>query len=148
MLDARGGARHNPSDRRAVTVLAKIFTWWNGATLGALFDIGRRATLVGEDEQGNRYFQEKVASLEGRPRRYVIYNGYAEPSRVPADWHGWLHHTFDEPPTVRPFVLKAWEKPHLPNMTGTRLAWRPKGSLANGAERPKATGDYEAWRPE
>jgi NADH:ubiquinone oxidoreductase subunit len=128
--------------------LAKIFTWWNGATLGALFDIGRRATLVGEDEQGNRYYQEKVASLEGRPRRYVIYKGYAEPSRVPADWHGWLHHTFEAPPTEEPFRLKAWEKPHLPNLTGTRLAWRPKGSLANGAARPKATGDYEAWTPQ
>lgn len=129
-------------------MLAKIFTWWNGATLGALFDIGRRATLVGEDEQGNRYFEEKVRSLEGRPRRYVIYNGYAEPSRVPADWHGWLHHTFEAPPTVEPFRLRAWEKPHRPNLTGTRFAWRPQGSLANGAARPKATGDYEAWKPE
>ena len=129
-------------------MLAKIFTWWNGATLGALFDIGRRAVLVGEDEQGNRYFEEKTASLEGRPRRYVIYKGYAEPSRVPADWHGWLHHTFAEPPTVAPFRLKAWEKPHLPNLTGTIYASRPQGSLAETGERPRATGDYEAWRPE
>jgi NADH:ubiquinone oxidoreductase subunit len=129
-------------------VLAKIFTWWNGATLGALFDIGRRAVLVGEDEQGNRYFEEKKASLEGRPRRYVIYKGYAEPSRVPADWHGWLHHTFAEPPTVAPFRLKAWEKPHQPNLTGTIYASRPQGSLAETGERPRATGDYEAWRPE
>lgn len=129
-------------------MLAKIFTWWNGATLGALFDIGRRAVLVGEDEQGNRYFEEKKASLEGRPRRYVIYKGYAEPSRVPADWHGWLHHTFAEPPTVAPFRLKAWEKPHQPNLTGTIYASRPQGSLAETGERPRATGDYEAWRPE
>jgi len=129
-------------------VLAKIFTWWNGATLGALFDIGRRAVLVGEDEQGNRYFEEKKPSLEGRPRRYVIYKGYAEPSRVPVDWHGWLHHTFAEPPTVAPFRLKVWEKPHQPNLTGTIYASRPQGSLAESGERPRATGDYEAWRPE
>ncbi len=129
------------------TVLAKIFTWWNGATLGTLFDIARRATLVGEDSEGNRYYQENKASLEGRPRRYVIYNGYAEPSRVPADWHGWLHHSFAEPPTERPFQLKSWEKPHRPNLTGTRFAWRPKGSLANGGDRAAATGDYEAWKP-
>jgi NADH:ubiquinone oxidoreductase subunit len=129
-------------------VLDKIFTWWSGATLGALFDIGRRASLVGEDEQGNRYFEEKKASLEGRPRRYVIYKGYAEPSRVPADWHGWLHHTFEKPPTEEPFRLKAWEKPHRPNLTGTIHAYRPSGSLASGGERAKATGDYEAWRPE
>jgi NADH:ubiquinone oxidoreductase subunit len=129
-------------------VLDKIFTWWSGATLGTLFDVGRRASLIGEDEQGNRYYEENKPSLEGRKRRYVIYKGYAEPSRVPADWHGWLHHTFEKPPTEEPFRLKAWEKPHLPNMTGTIHAYRPAGSLAALGERPKATGDYEAWRPE
>lgn len=129
-------------------MLAKIFTWWNGATIGTLFDIGRRAVLVGEDDVGNRYFEEKVVSLEGRKRRYVIYNGYAEPSRVPADWHGWLHYTFDEPPTVAPFQLKAWEKPHQPNLTGTRFAWRPKGSLAEGGQRARASADYEPWNPQ
>lgn len=129
-------------------MLAKIFTWWNGATLGTLFDIGRRASFVGEDGEGNRYFEENKPSLEGRKRRYVTYNGYAEPSRVPADWHGWLHYTFDAPPTEEPFKLKAWEKPHQPNLTGTRFAWRPQGSLAAAAARPSATGDYEAWKPE
>lgn len=125
-----------------------LFTWWNGATLGARFDIGRRAGLVGKDDQGNRYFEERKASLEGRKRRYVIYNGVAEPSRVPPDWHGWLHHTFDKPPTENPFVLKPWEKPHRPNMTGTAAAYRPKGSLAAGGDRAASSGDYEAWKPD
>lgn len=129
-------------------MLDKIFTWWSGATIGALFDIGRRARLVGSDEQGNRYFEERRPSLEGRPRRYVLYKGYAEPSRVPADWHGWLHHTFERPPTEEPFRLKAWEQPHRPNLTGTLYAYRPSGSLAGAGDRAKATGDYEAWRPE
>lgn len=130
---------------RGVVVLKKIFTWWNGATLGALFDVGRRAKKIGTDEYGNRYFEEPVATIEGRKRRYVLYNGYAEPSRVPADWHGWLHHTFDEPPTIAPFMLKAWEKPHRPNMTGTVFAWRPKNSIGNGKlEAPK---DYTSWSP-
>lgn len=129
-------------------ILKRIFTWWNGATLGALYDIGRRGRLVGEDEQGNRYFQERKASLDGRPRRWVIYNGVAEASRVPADWHGWLHHTFEDPPTVAPFKTKAWEKPHQPNLTGTVGAYRPQGSLDRGGHRQKATGDYQAWTPE
>ena len=129
-------------------VLAKIFTWWNGATLGALFDIGKRASFVGEDEHGNRFFEERKASLEGRKRRYVIYNGYAEPSRVTPDWHGWLHHTFENPPTIEPFQIKSWEKPHVPNLTGTVFAYHPKGSLAAGGQRQKASGDYEAWKPE
>jgi NADH:ubiquinone oxidoreductase subunit len=129
-------------------MLDKIFTWWNGATLGALYDIGRRSTLVGEDEQGNKYYEEKKISLEGRKRRWVIYNGLAEASRVSADWHGWLHHTFQEPPTVAPLKKKSWEKPHRPNLTGTIHAYRPPGSLARGGERAPATGDYEPWRPE
>ncbi len=125
-----------------------IFTWWNGATMAARFDIGRRARLVGKDEQGNRYYEEPKPSLEGRKRRYVIYNGLAEPSRVPPDWHGWLHHTFDKPPTEAPFATKPWEKAHRPNLTGTLGAYRPKGSLAEGGERAKSTGDYEAWNPD
>jgi NADH:ubiquinone oxidoreductase subunit len=128
-------------------VLSKIFIWWNGATLGALFDIGRRAVKVGEDEFGNRYFEERRPSLEGRKRRYVLYKGYAEPSKVPPDWHGWLHHTFAEPPTERPLLRRAWELPHQPNLTGTVAAYRPAGSLAGTGTRPAATGDYEAWTP-
>ncbi|HVY03141.1 MAG TPA: NADH:ubiquinone oxidoreductase subunit NDUFA12 [Caulobacterales bacterium] len=127
-------------------MLKRIFTWWNGATIGALYDIGRRATQVGEDEQGNRYFQERRASRDGRPRRYVLYNGVAEASRVPPDWHGWLHYTIDEPPTVAPLRRQAWERPHRPNMTGTIYAYRPQGSLAREGEA-HGEPDYEAWTP-
>ncbi len=129
-------------------MLKWIFTWWNGAALGALFDIGRRGALVGEDEQGNRYYEERRPSLEGRKRRYVIYNGLSEASRVSPDWHGWLHYTFDEPPTVAPLKRQVWEKPHEPNFTGTVRAYRPKGSLARGGVRQASTADYEAWTPD
>jgi NADH:ubiquinone oxidoreductase subunit len=127
-----------------------MFTWWNGATIGMLFTIGRRGVLIGKDEQGNRYYEAKDAtdSYDQRKRRWVIYNGYAEASKVPPEWHGWLHYTFDEPPTKEPLKRRDWEKDHLPNLTGTVEAWRPKGSIANVGERPRATGDYEAWSPE
>jgi NADH:ubiquinone oxidoreductase subunit len=128
--------------------LKRFFTWWNGSTLGASFDIHRRSAFVGQDDQGNRYFEEQRPSLDGRKRRYVIYAGLAEPSKVPPDWHGWLHYSFDEPPTVAPLPRKAWEQPHLPNLTGTPGAYRPKGSLARGGERAKAAADYQAWTPE
>ncbi|MES1201553.1 MAG: NADH:ubiquinone oxidoreductase subunit NDUFA12 [Pseudomonadota bacterium] len=129
-------------------MLKRIFTWWNGATLGALIDITRRGTLVGDDENGNRFYEERRPSIEGRKRRWVIYNGLAEASRVTPDWNGWLRYTFEEPPTVAPFKTKSWEKPHEPNLTGTVRAYRPKGSLARGGRREKATSDYEAWKPE
>lgn len=128
--------------------LKRIFTWWNGATLGALYDVGRRGVLIGTDDEGNRYFEERRPSIDGRKRRYVLYKGLAEPSRVSPDWHGWLHHAFDEPPTKAPLPRRPWEKPHVPNLTGTPGAWRPSGSLARSGDRPHATGDYEAWSPD
>lgn len=44
-------------------MLAKLFTWWNETTLGALFDIRRRATFVGSDDYGNRYYEDRRVSL-------------------------------------------------------------------------------------
>jgi NADH:ubiquinone oxidoreductase subunit len=128
--------------------LVKLFTWWNGATLGTLLFTKRRGVKVGEDEQGNIYYEEKSARVGRRKRRWVTYNGTAEASRVPPDWHGWLHFTFDEPPTKEPFKIKSWEKDHVANLTGTPYAYRPQGSLGGTAQRPHATGDYEAWQPD
>jgi len=125
-----------------------VIGWWKNATVGARFDIGRRAVLIGEDEWGNKFFEEKKPSLENRKRRYVIYNGPAEASRVSADWHGWLHHTFDKPPTEDPLPKNDYETAHQPNLTGTLLAYKPKGSLARNDERSKSSSDYEAWTPD
>ncbi len=130
-------------------VLGRIFGWTSGATIGTFFTIAKRGEKIGTDEFGNTYYQSRDnVSYDGRKRRWVIYNGYADASKVPPDWHGWLHYTFDEPPTEEPLARRAWEKDHLPNLTGTPMAWRPQGSLAAEGQRPTATGDYEAWRPE
>ncbi|MBK0397989.1 NADH:ubiquinone oxidoreductase subunit NDUFA12 [Limibaculum sp. M0105] len=126
-----------------MSILSQIFTWWNGQTLGTRVYTARNGQLVGEDEAGNRFYQ----SRDGK-RRWVIYNGEAEASRVSPDWHGWLHHTFDDAPSSTPLPRKAWEKPHVPNMTGSAEAYRPPGSVLTAASRPRATGDYEAWQPE
>ena len=126
-----------------IETLKRIFTWWNGATLTTLLHVEKHGVLVGEDEAGNRFYR----SREG-DRRWVIYAGEAEASHVSPDWHGWLHHTWDEPPSERPLPRKAWEKPHKPNLTGTPGAYRPPGSVLTPEQRPKATGDYEAWSPE
>lgn len=118
-----------------------IFTWWNSATFGTMLFTSRKGEKVGEDDQGNIYYKEK-----GGHRRWVIYkNGPVEASRVPADWHGWLHYTLDEPPTEKPFEVKDWEKDHAPNLTGTGEAYVPSG--AAGGERTATASDYEAWRP-
>ena len=136
-------------DSGSPQLLKTIFTWWNGATVGTLFTIAKRGVLVGSDEFGNRYYESRDhTSYDGRKRRWVVYDGYAEASKVAPDWYGWLHYTYDAPPTEQPLVRRKFELDYRPNMTGTPLAWRPPGSLAAEGVRPAATGDYEAWKPE
>jgi NADH:ubiquinone oxidoreductase subunit len=77
----------------------------------------------------------------------VIYNGVADASKVTPDWHGWLHHTVDVPPTKEAYAPRAWERAHTPNMTGTPAAYRPPGSTLGHGKRPRVTGDYQAWKP-
>lgn len=130
--------------------LLKIFTWWNGQTFGTQLWTWRFGELVGEDEQGNRYFRTKGRKIDpalGFERRWVVYNGYAEATRVPPSWHGWLHHTVDVAPTEESYTAREWEKPHIPNLTGTPRAYRPSGSTLASGRRPKATGDYQPWTP-
>jgi NADH:ubiquinone oxidoreductase subunit len=131
-------------------VFKSIFTWWNGATIGIRFTIARRGVFIGEDEFGCRYYEAKdnKDSYDQRKRRWVVFKGVAEASKVSPDWYGWLHYTFDEPPTRAPLKRRAWEKDYIPNLTGTLMAWRPKGSISRTGERPRATGDYEAWTPD
>lgn len=124
--------------------LAQIFTWWNSQTIGTRFYTWRKGTYVGSDAGGNKYY----VSNDGQDRRWVIYDGQVEASRIPPEWHGWIHHTVDTPPTDEDYKERSWQKPHQPNLTGTPYAYRPDGSLLSGGERPKVTGDYEAWSPE
>lgn len=126
-----------------------LLTWWNSATIGTLINTSLNGREVGRDEQDNVYYEQKKDPRPGQKRRrWVIYNGTVEASRVPSDWHGWLHHIFDEPPSQTPLKRQSWEKDHKPNMTGTREAYFPSGSLWRGAQTPAATGDYEAWQPD
>jgi len=130
-----------------VAFFKRLFTWWNGATLGTLLQIRSKATKVGEDEYGNQYFESTKLAYDGRTRRYVTYKGYADASRVPPEWHGWLHHTWDVTPNDLDVPVHDWQKEHVPNLTGTVHAYKPKGSLDRGGVRDKTASDYEAWSP-
>ena len=107
-----------------VNTLLRAVTWWNGQTLNTQIFTWRKGEKVGEDDQGNVYYRTKNDS-----KRWVIYNGEAEASRVGPDWHGWLHRTFDEVPSDKPLPKKSWEKPHQENLTGTMMAYAPAGSI-------------------
>ena len=122
------------------TVL-RAFTWWNGQTLNTQIFTWRKGVKVGEDDQGNVFYKTRDDA-----KRWVIFNGEIEASRISPDWHGWLHRTWDEPPTEKPLARKPWEKPHQENLTGTEMAYTPAGSIRQA--HPAERRDYEAWSPE
>lgn len=117
-----------------MTITTRLYTYFNG-------------NLVGEDEFGNRYYSEKKAPKQGRAKRWVIYKGMAEPSKVPAKWFGWLHYSTDKSPAEVHTKHYGWEKPHLPNLTGTKNAYTQTGSLRAEGIHAKSTADYQAWIP-
>ena len=125
-----------------LSTINSVLTWWNGATLNTRLYTRRKGIKVGEDEVGNMYYRNADDS-----KRWVIYNGEAEASKVTASWHGWLHRTFDDVPADKPLPRKTWEKPHQENLTGTAMAYAPAGSI-RAAAAPVERRDYEAWSPE
>jgi NADH:ubiquinone oxidoreductase subunit len=112
-------------------------------TLMQTFLCGRAA---GEDEFGNRYYRARRTPKGLREKRWVVYAGEPEASKVPPEWHIWLHHTADAP--LIDEARLPWQKPHQQNLTGTPDAYLPPGHTLEGGKRDKATGDYEAWRPQ
>ena len=130
-------------NREAMGILGKIFTWWDGATIGTAIYSWRKGKAVGTDTEGNKYYQ----SSDGN-RRWVIYNGPNDASRVSHDWHGWLHGTHDGDPESYLPPHRGYETAAVPNLTGTGGAYRPAGSIERGGHRARATGDYEAWSPD
>ena len=106
--------------------VTKLMSWINGRH-------------VGTDAFQNQYFESKHSvDAFGRMRRWVIYQGTIEPSKIPSQWHGWLHHTVDKPVDQ---AMRPWKMGHLPYLTGTAFAYFP--------QQPTLTnGRYEAWTPQ
>lgn len=132
-----------------MSILSEIFSWWGGNTWGTRATIAWQGEFVGADDYGNKYYVQRsgVGPL-GKPRRWVVYSELSDASQIPPEWHGWMHYTVDTPPTEQDYTPKPWQKKHLPNMTGTPAAYRPDGSILTPAKRPRATGDYQAWKPD
>jgi NADH:ubiquinone oxidoreductase subunit len=121
-------------------LLRALFIWWRDATAGTLVTTWLTGVFVGRDAYGNRYYRSRKGG-----RRWVLYKDIVDGSKVPAEWHGWLHRTIELPPVDS--VRKPWEKGHMPNLSGTSAAYYPSGSLMRGGRRISARGDYEPWSP-
>ena len=107
------------------------------ATLGTLLKTMISGQLVGSDQFRNRY---------NRERRWVVYKGRPEASKVPPEWHSWLHHMTESP--LDETHRHDWQQEHVPNLTGTRAAYHPPGSVLRDGARRRGTGDYEPWTPQ
>lgn len=110
----------------------------------------RGGTLVGSDRYGNRYFEMEDIQHDNSPSRssldpgsrssahsptlpfyrcrYVeLADGSDEASKVPPEWHGWLHYTNDDAPSRNPeaYTTPPWTSPHTQNLTGGPLRYIP-----------------------
>tara|TARA_B100001123_G_C15261121_1_gene1006618 strand:+ start:1160 stop:1513 length:354 start_codon:yes stop_codon:yes gene_type:complete len=111
-----------------------LYTWFFG-------------NFVGEDKYKNKYFCNSKDFLDMNAKRWVIFKGEIEASKVPSHWHAWLHKTIKSPPLDYKHKY-SWQKDHEKNMTGTDKAYYPDShplSKSNKAELTK--GEYEKWNP-
>jgi NADH:ubiquinone oxidoreductase subunit len=123
--------------------IKQLFTWWEGAGLTTSLHMRRHGRRVGSDSLGNVYYASKKGD-----RRFVIYNGPNDASRVPPEWFSWLHHQIDGLPEEALPPAPKFLREAEPNLTGTPAAYRPAGALERGGQRAAASGDYEAWTPD
>lgn len=105
------------------------------------------ATKVGEDEFGNRYFEEKSEKISAKKKRFIIYHGQVEASKIPATWHRWLHYTTDKIPVNVNCHKYSWQKIHLPNLSGTLYEHSASASINKKGDRKLVSSDFEAWNP-
>ena len=77
-------------------------------------------------------------------KRWVLYEGEVDSSKVPPEWNGWLRFTSNEIPTIE--KRYKWEKEHLKNQTGTKNSYYPSASVFRNPRSKKRT-EYEQWSP-
>tara|TARA_B110000211_G_C13590731_1_gene340326 strand:+ start:112 stop:429 length:318 start_codon:yes stop_codon:yes gene_type:complete len=89
---------------------------------------------IGSDEFGNSYYKNKIG------KRFIAYKGSPEPSKIPAEWHYWIHYNTDVVPVNIQTEKFFWQKIHLPNLTGTKHAYKPTDTINKPVR-------YESWQP-
>ena len=107
----------------------------DGQTFGTQLWTKRFGELVGEDEQGNRYYRTKGGKIDptlGFERRWVVYNGYAEAGDAAV--LAWLDASHRGQPPTKIITRRASGKSRtIPISTGTPNAYRPSGSTLAAA---------------
>ena len=83
--------------------LQLIFTWWNRQTIGTFIYTLLTGKFVGYDEFGNKYYSNS------KGKRWVIYKSKVESSKIPPEWHLWIHFLIQNKPSenINKFI---WQK--------------------------------------
>lgn len=97
------------------------------------------AKSVGKDRFGNEYFIGKRRDYLGRNKRFVVYQGIDDGSKIPALWHSWLHYLSDQVPGE--VLSYSWQQEHIPNVTGTKYAHNPREYFLDKLK------SYRSWSP-
>ena len=121
-----------------VNFFKQIFIWWNRQTIGTFLYTLMTGKFVGQDEFGNKYYTNK------KKKRWAIYNDQVEASKIPPNWHSWIHFITEKKPNQEKEKF-AWQKAHVENLTGTENAYKPEGSLALKSNK-KNNKKYETWQ--
>jgi NADH dehydrogenase len=121
-----------------MSFLKQIFTWWHKQTLATFFYTLLAGKFVGEDEFGNKYY----SNSKGK-KRWVIYKNTVESSKIPPQWHSWIHFLTVNKPSIN-IQRFPWQKQHEENLTGTKKAYKPDGSLLKDSK--KNMKKYEIWK--
>ena len=120
-----------------INFFKQIFVWWHRQTIGTFIYTLFTGKLVGIDEFGNKYYSNT------KGKRWVIYSKQVESSRIPPEWHLWIHFLKNKEPQDNLHKYK-WQKKHQENLTGTIRAYKPDGSLASDSK--KNMKKYESWK--
>jgi len=120
-------------------IFKEIFTWWHNQTVGTRIWSFLNGYYVGDDNFGNIYMRNKNDT-----KRWVLYKGEVESSKVPPEWNGWLRYTSNEIPTLQ--KKYTWEKDHTKNQTGTINSYLPSASIFKNSHNKKRS-EYEQWSP-
>ena len=121
-----------------MSFLKQIFTWWHKQTFGTFIYTLFIGKFIGEDEFGNKYYSDSKGK-----KRWVIYEKTIESTKIPPNWHSWIHFQSKNKPNLN-VGLFPWQKKHEENLTGTNKAYRPDGSLLSNSK--KIIKKYETWK--
>ncbi len=118
-----------------LTLLKKIFTWWNRDTVGTRIKTIFFGKLVGTDKFGNKYYQSK------KGKRWVIYSDEIDATKIPVEWFSWMHFMSNKIENSHELKKYDWQKPHKPNLTGTDSAYYPNKNKKDAIEKK-----YKSWK--